>query len=113
MAEHQSADYTVCCVIIGDDDAFTVNIQSDATVDELKKAIMAKKQYELGIATYRLTLYLVNIPDDDNLVVEAKKQLNTQRPPPLWASTELSTLFPETPAKGKVHILVRIPDSSE
>jgi hypothetical protein len=113
MAEHQPALYTIFCLLIGEA-AFSVKIRPDATVDELKKVINAEKKLVASEHANRLTLFEVNIDDDDDLVEKAKQHLNTQPPPkPLRATNELSALFPDTPAKGTVHILVQLPQTGE
>jgi hypothetical protein len=112
---HQPVLYTIFCLVVDKDDVFSVNIRPDATVDALKDAIKAKKQHALDrYDADNLELFKVKIDDDDDLVEKAKQHLNTQPPPkPLRATNELSALFPDTPAKGTVHILVQLPQTGE
>lgn len=114
MADHQSSTYTIFCVVIDENIPFPVNVQPHTTVGELKKAIKAETQMFATVDAHKLTLYPVKIPDDDDLVKNVKKELNNQ--PLLNAlrpTTELSTLFSETPAKGTVHILIRGPEAGK
>jgi Crinkler effector protein N-terminal domain len=105
------AKWTIFCLVFDEYSPFSVKIQPDATVDDLKDAIKAKKQPQFdGFAADSLTLYLVNLPEDDNLV-ENVKQLLTVEPPlvSLKATKQLSVLFPGVPAAETVHILVKTP----
>jgi Crinkler effector protein N-terminal domain len=68
MAQDQPVKWEILCVVVNENIPFPVDIQPDATVDDLKNAIKRKKQPEFdGFAADRLTLYLVNLPNDDNL----------------------------------------------
>jgi len=62
MAERQLPNWRIFCVIIDENSPFSVKIQSDATVGELKRAIKVKKQPSFDdFAADRLTLFKVDV----------------------------------------------------
>ena len=110
MAEDQPAKWTLFCLVVNENTPFPVEIQSDKTVGVLKEAIKNKKQPEFdGFAADRLTLYLVNLLDDDNLTENAKQLLTSKALTALRATKQLGDLLPGGPAKETVHVLVQEP----
>ncbi|KAF9114427.1 hypothetical protein BGX30_006619, partial [Mortierella sp. GBA39] len=102
------------CLVDGEatSNAFSVKIHSSDTVDDLKKLIKTEKVPEFDdIATDKLTLWSVSIPDDDNddeipilldnVTAKDKKKLRATR--------ELSEVFSERPPKSTIHIIVQRP----
>jgi Crinkler effector protein N-terminal domain len=112
MAEHPPADWTLFCIVINGESAFPVDIQSNTTVGALKKAIKKEKEPEFdGFAADRLTLYLVNLLDDDDLAKNVKQPLAIEPLTPLIKVTkQVGDLLPRGPTKETVHILVQTPD---
>jgi Crinkler effector protein N-terminal domain len=115
MTEHQPVSYTIFCLVFGEDTPFSVTIQPNRTVDALKDAIKSKKQPVLDyLAASSFVLYLITIPDDDDLATNVRQQFNSNpAPKPLKATSRLSTLFPDTPAEETVHIVVQIPKTGK
>lgn len=108
MSGTQAESYRLFCFILGDGDPFSISMQKNKTVDELKVEIVKKQKLEDHITANRLTLYQVNVAEDDNLENNIQQKiLNGLKP--LKASQELGDLFLETPQKGTVHIFVKIP----
>jgi hypothetical protein len=101
-----SDTYTISCIIEGDDSTFPVQIKSNATVGSLKEVIREKNFVTLGgIDARKLTLYLVNVLEDElNVEDEMKK-----RPKALAVSRELGQVFDTGPAKNTIHIIVSVP----
>jgi hypothetical protein len=63
MALHQPTNWTVFCVVDNRNDPLPVEIQPDATVGILKKAIKLESQGKFdGIDANRLTLFEVDVP---------------------------------------------------
>ena len=109
MAEHQPAKWTLFCLVANENTPFPVEIQSDKTVGVLKEAIKIKKPNDFAnIDADRLTLYLINLPDNDNLAENVKQEL-TKPLTALRATKQLGDLLPGSPAKETVHILIQEP----
>jgi Crinkler effector protein N-terminal domain len=112
MAEHQPAKLTLFCIIIDGESPFPVEIQSNATVGALKDAIKAKNQPDFdGFPAAKLTLYLINLPDDDKLAENVRQPLNIKPLTALKATKQVGDLLPAAPAKETVHILVQEPSA--
>ena len=92
---------------------FPVTINTDETVDDLKKAIKLENAPRLDdIAAHELTLYKVSIPDDDNLLQTlSDMMLNVGDGcvTKLRATTRLSKVFPDGVEDEHVHILAQKP----
>lgn len=108
MADNEPANYKIICVIFEDNGPFLVEIRRDATVGELKDKIKAERESFASFDAKNLTMYLINLPDDDKLVENVKQRLTIE--PALRATDELNALFPETPTEDTVHILVQLTD---
>jgi hypothetical protein len=109
MAEHQPAKWTLFCIVIDGENPFPVEIQSNETVGALKEAIKLQKQHDFDdFAANRLTLYLINAPEDD-LAENVKQPLTIKPLTALKATKQVGDLLPDGPAKETVHILVRAP----
>jgi hypothetical protein len=115
MAAQQPANYKVFCIVDGKTQSFSVKISPHETVDELKDAIKIKKSHEFdNFDADDLTLYLINLADDDSLLKNVTERLAGQPPLELLKPTRvLSTVFLGPPAKDLVHILVQSPSPSE
>jgi Crinkler effector protein N-terminal domain len=119
MADHQPTKWEIFCNIFNENISFPVEIDPGATVGALKNAIKTKKQPEFdGFDAARLTLYLVNLPDDDSLAKNVKQQwplkalratqLVSALLPGIPATQELDVI-PPGPQDGMVHIIVQHP----
>ena len=105
MAE--SEIYTVFCLVAGEDVSFPVEIEKSKTVGQLKDAIKKKNPTTFdGIDAKSLTLYHVDLPDDDDLDQNVNKELE-RKPKPLRPSEEMADIFSEGLKKRMVHILVQ------
>ena len=99
--------YTVFCIAADEDVPFSVEIDKNKTVDQLKKLIKEERgDLFANIASNFLDLYQVDIPDDDHLdeMVNKKPQGGLK---PLRPSEEMANVFSEGLKKGTVHILVQ------
>jgi hypothetical protein len=111
MAEHPPADWTLFCIVINGESPFPVDIQSNTTVGALKEEIKKEKQPEFdGFDADRLTLYLVNLLDDDDLAKNVEQPLTLTA---LKATKQVGDLLPNGPTKETVHIVVQTPDTSK
>lgn len=111
MPEYQPVSYEIFCLAFGEKVPFVVNIAENKTVSHLKKAIKSKKPDTLAnINANNLTLYLINISADEELLKNVKERISTTPPPKaLDPILKLSTVFKGTPAEEEIHILVKIP----
>ncbi len=81
----------IYCIINGEDVPFSVKIESDETVDTLKKVIRGKRMHRLAsFEASELNLYHIDIPDDDDLVGNASRQSQTK--PVLKVTTQLASV---------------------
>lgn len=114
MAGHQPATCELFCLIFGESNPFAVNIAKNETVSDLQDAMKEKQKPKLdSIDANNLTLYLINIIDDEELLKSVNERINCL--PALKAlnpTKKLSAVFETTPAET-VHILVQLPKSGE
>jgi Crinkler effector protein N-terminal domain len=112
MAEHPPADWTLFCIVINGKSPFPVDIKPDKTVGALKLAIKKQKEHDFaGFDADRLTLYIVNLPDDDDLAKNVKQPLTIEPFTVLKATKQVGALLPNGPTKETVYILVQTPDT--
>lgn len=112
MTELQPEIYTLFCVLLGENSPFAVEIAKDETVDILKKLIKKEKEPKLNhIDADELTLYKVEILDDDYLV-ENTTQRMLEGLSPLKPTLELVDYFTDTPKDETIHIIVQVPGES-
>jgi len=98
--------------IIGPDTSFPITIDSSETVGDLKERILEKNPNDLkGVDAARLTLYLVELPDDDTLEQSVAQAVNTRRP--LRPSHPLSEIFPANPPTKTINIVVKYESPGE
>jgi len=84
--------------IIGFDSSFSVNIESSESIDDLKESILIKNPDELkGVGATRLTLYQVQLPDDETLEQSALHAWKHPGKKKLFTSHPLSEIFPTDP----------------
>ena len=95
--------------IIGFDSSFSVNIESSESIDDLKESILIKNPDELkGVGATRLTLYQVQLPDDETLEQSALQAWKHPGKKKLFPSQRLSEIFPTDPPARIISILVDI-----
>ena len=104
---------TIFCIILGDNRAFSVDIEETKTVDHLKDEIKMKRKHDLvGCDAVWLELYqLKGINFDAPYLEKVRKisqDLGGQESPKLDLWLELSTIKGGFP-KGMLHILVEPP----
>ncbi|KAG8845013.1 hypothetical protein FRB91_002127 [Serendipita sp. 411] len=105
--------YKVFCIVSDGTTSFSVKIPKNDTVDDLKELIKAKKSNTFSdIDADALTLYHVNITDDDDLERTLDQLFSSGSPPErLKPTRKLSTVFSGTPPEERVHILVVPPET--
>ncbi|KAG8834581.1 hypothetical protein FRC17_008250 [Serendipita sp. 399] len=101
--------YTVFCVIKGQNTTFSIEIAGNKTIDFLKKKIKEKNTGTLAnIDARELTLFKVDLKDDEYLMEDANKRME-EHPPALRPTKKLAQIFDGTPAEDTVHIVVQLP----
>ncbi|KAF9994042.1 hypothetical protein BGZ80_001265 [Entomortierella chlamydospora] len=100
-----------CLVVDGEatSNAFSVEIDSNKTVDGFKKLIKAEKSPEFDdIVADKLTLWRVSIPDDneDDIPILLNSVSNDEKKK-LKATSELIEVFEEKPPKKTIRIIVQ------
>jgi Crinkler effector protein N-terminal domain len=101
--------YELFCLIVDEDNPFSVEIKSTATVDKLKKAIKTEKQPALDhIAANELNLFKVKIPMGDKIQIEegitALQQATAMSP-----GSQLNKCFPARLSNDTIYVLVQLP----
>jgi hypothetical protein len=112
MAEHQPVNWTIFCLVVDENNPFSVEIRPDATVDGLKKAIKKEKHPDFdSFAADRLTLFKVDAPALD--LNKAREQiaaldLSSKEMNPLF---KLNKYYSAAPPEETIHILVQTPST--
>ncbi|KAG8753283.1 hypothetical protein FRC14_006191, partial [Serendipita sp. 396] len=78
-------------------------------VDDLKEAIYNKKRSLSFTDPNLLTLYGINLPDDDGLL-DPVDDMRLNPKPPLRVTKRLSQVFPVVLKDDTIHILVQPPE---
>ncbi|KIM24927.1 hypothetical protein M408DRAFT_228594 [Serendipita vermifera MAFF 305830] len=104
-------DYLIFCTIEEGEHPFSVKISPNATVDELKKKIKEQKpHYFANIDADELTLYKVDVADDDQRKENVQKKMSELPTPKLLRATwKLNTVYESPPTNGIVHIFAQEP----
>jgi len=93
--------------ILGLNISFLVITESSETVSEFKERILEKNPNSFkGVDAASLTLYQVQLPDDDTLEQSAARAVNATQP--LRSSRLLSGIFPSNPPVRTVNIVVKV-----
>ena len=106
-------EYTVTCAISGDKDIFSVKINSDELVSELKHKIKLESPELGGLAANTLSLYRIDVDasNKQRAIHEVKTiAQNLRITDRLNPVSKLNMVFPSGIPGGKVHILVKIPE---
>jgi hypothetical protein len=112
MAEHQPAHWKIFCVVFKQNRPFSVDIQPDATVDDLKKAIKTANQPAFDhFDADSLDLFKVDVPAPDP--IKASKlidgfDLTSMKMNPTF---ELRDYYSDSPPKYTIHVLVQDPSA--
>jgi hypothetical protein len=111
--------YTIHCLIEGEDNGFSVKLDSNETVEELKEAIKIKggraladieardlELYHVGILTHELDDSDVDV----DYVAKAREEMRKPQLPPELKNQfrELVEIFKGIPPRRTLHIIVRI-----
>ncbi|KAG9056128.1 hypothetical protein FS842_000220, partial [Serendipita sp. 407] len=99
----------IVCLVLGEEAPFIVTIARNQLVDNLKEAIYNTKRSLSFTDPNLLTLYKINLPDDDGLL-DAVDDMRLNPKPPLRVTKRLSQVFPAVLKDDTVHILVRPPE---
>src|SRR5258706_8858926 len=108
--------YTVTCAILGHRTAFSVKIDSNEQVSELKRQIRAEQFQALALfQASDLNLYKINIPVTPtyDAVIEPiyQRTVNVNEDDELKDPTaELEDVFPDGAPRKTIHILVKVPE---
>jgi hypothetical protein len=102
------------CILDGDSSPFSIKIEVNDTVDDLKDAIKEKNPNVFSSTDAReLILFHVSIPSApkilitlSNLTVEERKKKHEELEDP---TSEISEVFGTTPAKKTIHVIVQRP----
>jgi hypothetical protein len=94
------------CLVVGELSPFAVIVDSNILVSQFKKAIYQERP-SLPVADYTfLSLYKVDLPDDDDLT-EVVEQLTLEPKMALKATKRLSSVFLEPLELERVYILIQ------
>ncbi|KAG0257284.1 hypothetical protein BGZ95_005291 [Linnemannia exigua] len=99
------------CLVDGEatSNAFPVEIESTKTIGDLKELIKSKKSPEFNdVAADKLTLWRVSIPVTDNKQPSVLSNF-LKSALELTPTDDVSEVFPETPPKKTIHIIVLRP----
>jgi hypothetical protein len=100
---------TLFCLVKGNTtaNAFSVKINRDEPISELKDAIKAKKSPEFdNFPADRLRLWKKEIPDDQD---DLLSNLILNDEPELLATREIGDYWTEKPPKRHIHVIVKLP----
>ncbi|RIA93164.1 hypothetical protein C1645_30336 [Glomus cerebriforme] len=100
---------TLFCLVKGNtsEKAFSVKINRDEPISELKKAIKAEKQNDFaGVDADRLKLWKKEIPDDQD---DLLSNLTLNDGDELLATREIGDYWTEKPPKRHIHVIVKLP----
>ncbi|RIA87993.1 hypothetical protein C1645_853321 [Glomus cerebriforme] len=100
---------TLFCLVKGNtsEKAFSVKINKDEPISELKKAIKAEKHKSFhGVEADELKLWKVNIPGDQD---DQLRNLILQDSDELLAINDIGDYWPTPPPKKHIHVIVKLP----
>jgi Crinkler effector protein N-terminal domain len=102
----QSDIYTILCVVDNEDVAFSVKIDKNKIIGQLKKEIIKNTPTFANMDPKFLDLYLVDIPDAQKAELQASVKASALDFPqlPSWSLIEI---FPTGPKPKTVHFIVK------
>ena len=105
---------TIFCLVHGEPlaNSFSVDIDKSKTISYLKELIKAKKTPEFDdVATDKLTLWRVNIRDDDNDGIQqlVLKNNDITHVSEMLPTRKIEKYFPDTPSDEHVHVVIEKP----
>ena len=105
---------TLFCLVHGEPIAntFPVKISRHDTIGDLKKLIKEEKAPEFDdVATDKLTLWRVNIRDDDNDGIQqlVLKNNDIAHVSEMLPTRKIEKYFPDTPSDEHVHVVIEKP----
>jgi len=99
------------CFLLGDDDTFSVRIESDEDIGDLKKAIAAENKnsfQKIGIDAKDLTLYSIVVEEDS--INETLPKVDVAKLKKMPASHKLSRYFSDPlPDNSVFAVIVQLP----
>ncbi|KAF8920977.1 hypothetical protein BGZ58_004167 [Dissophora ornata] len=102
--------FTLFCLVDGEANAFSVEIESTKTVDALKKLIKDEKAPRFDdVAADELTLWRVSIPVAPKNERKEISLVDVTSKEELDETDDISDVFAETPPKKTIHIIVQRP----
>ena len=103
---------TLFCLVKGNTtaNAFSVKINRDEPISELKKAIKAEKHKTFhDVEADELRLWKKEIPDDQD---DLLSNLTLNDGDELLATKKISKYFPDSPPEEHIHVLVSPPETT-
>jgi crinkler effector protein len=113
MTEQQQADYTIICIVVGEEIPFLVDIRRDALVGHLQEKIKEKQRFTSVIAN-KLKLFRVDVSVADRSKIQEKIYEKIRAlPPPMYPVDKLSKYYLASPPEDMIHILVQHPNTGK
>jgi hypothetical protein len=101
------------CILNGDSIPFSVELERNVTVDDLKKAIKNENISELeGIHSSKLVLWHVSILSVPKRQIELSNLTIQEKLKKLDPTSEISEVFGNSPPKKTIHVIVERPSLS-
>jgi hypothetical protein len=96
---------TPYCLLVDETNPFPIEISKEKTIGVLKEMIRRKRIFKLDkFEANNFEVWRVDLPEDEHLRENANQvTLGT----PLKSTRKLISLFPNEPAEGNVHFIVR------
>jgi len=114
MTEQQPADYTMICIVIGEEKPFLVDIRRDALVGHLLDKIKEKKRRFASVDPDDLTLFRVDVSIADRSNIQEKIDEKIKAlPSPMYPIDKLSKYCSDSPPEEMIHILVQPPNTGK
>jgi hypothetical protein len=109
MSSSEAEPYKIFCFLLGEKQPSQIEIAKHKTVADLKQAIKNKRSNTLtDIDADALTLYQIDVDDDENLENSVLSGSRTFLRPTM----ELVKVYSDPPLGGKVHIFVELPSGT-
>ena len=107
--------YTIYCILVGETNTFTLTLDDNQTVYELKKAVKAENQEPALLNDHHLQLYLINVDASrfkgDWIAEVNLKAQNSSGVQELNQFASMTDVFGSSGSRDRtVHVLVRPPN---